>query len=44
MPKVHLKNIITSGVAEAVSNPVKQLIDLIQRQGEKHLEIQFKPT
>jgi hypothetical protein len=31
---VHLKNIITSAVAEAVSNAVKPLIDMIQSQGE----------
>ena len=32
--EVHLKNIITSAVAEAVSNLVKPLIDMIQSQGE----------
>lgn len=32
--EVHLKNIITSAVAEAVSNAVKPLIDMIHRQGE----------
>ena len=30
--EVHLKNIITSAVAEAVSNAVKPLIDMVQRQ------------
>jgi hypothetical protein len=30
----HLKNIITSAVAEAVSNALKPLIDMIQSQGE----------
>ena len=32
--EVHLKNIITSAVAEAVTNAVKPLIDMIHRQGE----------
>lgn len=31
---VHLTNIITSAVAEAVSNAVKPLVDMIQSQGE----------
>jgi hypothetical protein len=33
--EVHLKNIIASAVAEAVSNAVKPLIDMIQGQGER---------
>jgi hypothetical protein len=32
--EVYLKNIITSAVAEAVTNAVKPLIDMIHRQGE----------
>jgi FtsZ-binding cell division protein ZapB len=32
--EAHLKNIITSAVAEAVTNAVKPLIDMIHRQGE----------
>lgn len=32
--EVHLTNIITSAVAEAVSNAVKPLVDMIQSQGE----------
>ena len=32
--EVHLKNIITSAVAEAVTNAVKPLIDMIHRRGE----------
>ena len=32
--EVHLKNIITSAVAEAVTNAVKPLIDMTHRQGE----------